>query len=169
MSIQNVKQFSNKLNGVVRTMQNLRSNVQVLVEFATVQVAEHGNLSPLTELLLKTKAVRTIRTATLEAYIMAHVKNIKWSKGKNGKTLSKIKGAELEVLPLKGAWFEHDEDGIAVKELDVQARIKSLLTAIAKAEAEDGIVFVAGQGLLAHQVQELLAPFAEPAPMEVAF
>lgn len=167
MTIENIKAFNTKLGSVCKRAKNLRSDVQQLVVFAVAQVEEHGNLTPLSHLLLQTKPLRTIRTSTLEAYIMHHVSNIHWTgKGKD-KTLAKIKGQTIAVSELEGNWYEFDNDGVEAKTLDVKARIQSLLKAIEKADKGEGVVYVTGQETLAHQLQAVLTPFANGEEVDV--
>ena len=176
MSIQDIKSFNRALNSVVRRTTTLRADVQSLVVFAHSQVAMldadgnlNANLTPLSDLILKTKPLRTIRTATLEAYVMAHISGIEWKgKGKE-KRLAKIDGATIECKDLDGLWYDFDNEGIDAKECNVIGRIKNLLRDIDKAEREDGLVFVAGQEKLAKSVATLLAPFTEDGAENIDF
>jgi len=164
--ITSIKQFNSKLSGVIRSAKSIRENVQHLAVFAIAQAEEHGNLTPLSDLIKKTKPLRTIRTATLEAFIMAHVQGIQWAGKGATKALKKIKGQEIVVHEITSLWYDHDDDGVDAKPADLVARAKTLLTLLHKVDAGEAQA-KEGQELFAKQLMPILELYVDNPDQEV--
>ena len=110
-AITSSKGFNTKLAGVIRSASNLAANVQVLADY-TITQASQGNLTEMAALILKTKAVKSINSTTLEKYLFASVLNVGWSKNiKTGeKTIRKIKDkdttAKIKIVK-NGVWTDY--------------------------------------------------------------
>tara|TARA_R110002153_G_scaffold6381_3_gene29067 strand:+ start:466 stop:1020 length:555 start_codon:yes stop_codon:yes gene_type:complete len=106
------KIFNSRLSGVITSAKNIQKNVQELAEFAFNQVIEHGNLTPLRDLMSKTSKVKAIRSNLLEAYIMAHVEGVRKSVDKEGnmKLVTK-KGEKINVLARTVEWVDYKKLG----------------------------------------------------------
>lgn len=170
-TITNVAQFNRGLGGLVRSAKAMRERVQGLVMYALCQAQSqeeggHGNLSLLTDLLKKTKPLRTIRTGTLEAYIFAHVANVSWQGAGATKKIAKVKAKKnekpvsIEVTMPTGPWYDHDEEGMSqAKPKDPLAMAMAMAKVLTKA-IDDGNV-AEGKELMARQMLAIAELWSE--------
>lgn len=113
------KSFNKSLNTVLGDIDNLRDAIQILCLSAFAMADQHGNLTPLSNLIHRTKGKRAINTKLLSKFIFDHVDNIVWSKD-TPNTLEAAKdatGKKLKIMVasvVSGYWDEHDAD-VAVK------------------------------------------------------
>lgn len=113
----NEKSFNTNLNKVLGDVDNLRDAIQILCLSAFNMADKHGNLTPLSNLITRTKSKRTINTKLLSQFIFDHVENIVWSKD-TPNTLEAAKDATGKKLPIlvsskvTGFWSDHEADTV---------------------------------------------------------
>ena len=112
-SILVMKTFTSKLRGVVASDKNMTENVQLLCGFVFEQAAsENCNLTPMRDLLKAAKLLTATKGKQIEAYLMDHVENARYSVDKNGnmKVICK-KGTDITVHARKDEWNNYKKDG----------------------------------------------------------
>lgn len=135
------KTQTTKLNGVINSAKNQRDKIQELITSGMAQVDQHGQLTYLSTLVLKTQAVRSINTKAMREYILAHVANITWSKSaKTGDyQFSKVadKSKKITVTTPTCTWFEYNKPEstptTTTSKFDVNKRVASFTTSLTKA------------------------------------
>lgn len=154
VNISNVKQC---IAQIVKGATALRGMVQEVTEFGLAHYAQHGDSTYLTKLLSETASCRTIRTATLQAYIEAH-SNLVWASDKTKGNRFVSDGKQRNVtMPLK-PWYEHDNKGEA-KAVKLDSRVHSLLKAVQDAQV-DGRLQVEDKAKVQAELAQVLALIA---------
>ena len=116
LNVFNQKAFSSKLNGVVTSAKNIKSKIQeLLIDALENQAKETGNLGALTDLLLKTKAVKSINSKQLEKVVFHYAAGIEWNtkKNKKGEKVTSLrikKGQTLDITIPTVNWADFEKD-----------------------------------------------------------
>ena len=112
----NQKAFNSKLTGVITSAKNIKAKIQELLVDALVnQAGATGNLGALTDLLIKTKSVRSINSKQLEKVVFHFAEGIEWNtkKNKKGEKITSLrvkKGKTLAVTAPTMNWADFEKD-----------------------------------------------------------
>ena len=146
--------FNQVLASIIRSGNSIRSSVQKAVIMAIEHYGQHGDTCHLTKLYTTTKKVKAINTSKLVGFIREHA-NVKLSKLENGDQVFKKDGKEVEVKPVTSNWYDFEkEEKEKTIEVDVEKRIKSLLTTLEKAIEGEEAKIKDGQEETARKVLE---------------
>lgn len=158
----NNKQFTAKLNGVIKSAKSMRESVQVLIESGLEQYGEHGDTGQLSRLIQACVGVRSLPTNVIRDYIKAHA-NVMFTKAKDGSYVFKKAAGEKETttVAITATWYDWEGNGNAAPktDFDVEKRIQMLIKSTTKA-LEEGKVKEGQESeasLLVAKLQEVLA------------
>lgn len=154
------KNFSIKLSAFKTSMNTQRDNLQDLIVFGICHYGEHGSTVYLTKVLNTCIGVKALPTKAIKDFIKDHA-NVVWSKNKDGDMVFKKQGKEIEATIPTIKWYEssHVKKDQAKPDMDVVARMKSLLTQLDKAMKNHGIK--EGQEDIANKLRYDLANLLE--------
>ena len=134
MSILNNKQFSTKLNGVIRSAKSQRDTIQQLIISGLEQYKDHRNTGQLTRLIQATYEVKSLPTRVIKEFVKAHA-NVQFTQNKEKEFVFKALSKETEVTIPEVTWYnwEGNENANVKPDMDVIAQAKSFYTRITKA------------------------------------
>jgi hypothetical protein len=129
------KNFSTKLSAFLTSTKTQRDNLQALIVFGLTHYRDHGDATYLSRGIQGCIGVKSLPTNTIKNYIKAQA-NLRLEAGKDGAVFKK-EGKEVEVTLLDVAWYEWEgADHQAKPDVDAMARVKTLVTTLAKAIKE---------------------------------
>lgn len=122
--------FKARVANVMKSAKSVRGKVQAFVVEALEHYAEHGDTEYLTQLMEATIGVNFLRTNTLKAFIKDHA-NVTWVKTADKKRMvfKKIGKQEVAVKEVTTNWYEFNNEGNAKPDMNLESRIRSLITA----------------------------------------
>lgn len=156
------KQFTAKLNGVIKSAKSMRESVQALIESGLEQYGEHGDTGQLSRLIQACVGVRSLPTNVIRDYIKAHA-NVMFTKAKDGTHVFKKAAGEktTAVKPTTQTWYDWEGNGNKAPQTDfdvekkIQMLIKSTTKALEEGKVKEGQEAEASS--LVAKLQEVLA------------
>lgn len=161
-TIQNQAGFKKLLTNWTTGQVKQRDQLQDCLLYGLKQYKDHGNLTPLSEVVCSIDKVRTIKTDYIKEYIKAHA-NVRLTKGED-KALPwvfKKHGKDIDVKEPTLAWYDHSSNKTKVTEdVDGLALLRAALVKALKADTAGKLK--AGQSATIKKASELLKDMLNP-------
>lgn len=162
-TIQSQTAFKRSLTNWRTGQTKQREALQDCILFGLKQYADHGNTTPLSEVMCALHAAKTVKADYVKEYIKAHA-NVRLTANKDNKELPwlfKKNGKDVVVTEPQVAWYDHSSNKTKpTADVDGLAKLRSALAMALKAEKEGKLK--AGQSSLLHKAVEALRPILDP-------
>lgn len=155
-NVMSQKQFTNALNGVIRSASSQRDKIQNLVMDSLNHFVEYGDTTRMTTLVDRVKGVKSLNTTALKQYIESHA-NVTYTKMKDGSDGFKKqgKGATPEVKTPDVEWYNFRNQTTQPQALVIDQKVTSILKAMKKADENEQEIQVKDKENLKAQLDEL--------------
>ena len=160
-NIMNQKQFTDALNGVIRSATNQRDKIQNLAIDALRHYASSGDATRLSTLIHRIRGVKSLNTSALKQYIESHA-NLTFTTMKDGTYGFRKSGkGEASVTEPVESWYVFRNQTTQPQSLDFDKSVTSLVKKIQKARENEQEITVSDRKNVKNMLAELEKVVAE--------
>ena len=160
-NIMTQKQFTNALNGVIRSATNQRDKIQNLVMDGLSHYANSGDATRLSALIHRIRGVKSLNTSALKQYIECHA-NLTFTTMKDGTYGFRKSGkGEASVTEPVESWYVFHNQTTQPQSLDFDKSVTSLVKKVQKARQNDQEIKVSDRKNVKTMIAELEKVIAE--------
>ena len=131
--------WETNLNAVFVINSSVQDNIQLAIEFGYSRFIEHSKCCMVFNTLIKLATSKYgigVRSGTIKDYICA-LTGTKLVSTKSGKIFKRNNKIDADPLVIEGKWYNFNNNGVAVAELDLEAMLKLTITRYMKGLSGD--------------------------------